>query len=74
MITISKSYDLKWQLKNFPHYKFSSCGKCFNTKRGKEVKRVLIGYTQGFCINGKFRSLKQLRNELVKIEIINCPF
>ena len=37
-ISISNTYVLKWQLKDYPNYKFTDCGKCFNTKTGKEIK------------------------------------
>lgn len=74
MITISSTYDLKWQLSFANEYKFSSCGKCFNTKRGKEIKRVLVGYSIGFCIKGKFYTLNKLRNNLEKIQENKCPF
>lgn len=74
MIEITKKYDLKWQLDYAPNYQFSKCGKCFNILRNKEVKETLIGYTVGFCINGKFRSKKALRIHLVKIDSFECPF
>jgi len=74
MLEITNKYDLKWQLDFAPNYKFSSCGKCFNVLRGKEIKETVIGYTVGFCINGKFKSKLFLRKHLVKIKNINCPF
>ena len=74
MIEITNKYDLKWQLDFAPNYKFTQCGKCFNVLRNKEVKETVIGYTAGFCINGKFTSKKKLRKSLVKIEKIETPF
>ena len=60
MITISNTYNLKWVINFAPEYQFTECGKCINTKRGKEVKRVLIGYSVGYCIKGKFYTLSKL--------------
>lgn len=74
MITISNTYNLKWQLSFAPEYKFTPCGKCINMKRGKEIKRVLVGYSVGYCIKGKFYTLNKLRGELQKITEIYCPF
>lgn len=66
-ITISNTYNLTHQINGYEHYKVSPCGKVFNCQRGKEVRRILVGSTSGFCIEGKFKSLKQLRKLLVKI-------
>lgn len=74
MNTISINYNYNWKLKNAENYVFSDCGKCFNLKRNKQVKKVLKGYTVGFNINGKFHSLNTLRKELIKVKIIDCPF
>jgi len=72
--TISKSYNLKWVVKFAPHYKFTDNGVLINCHRGKEIKRSLIGYTQGYYIEGKFYSLARLRNYLVKIKQNKIPF
>lgn len=74
MITISNTYNLIWQLNFANEYQFTKCGKCINTKRGKEVKRVLVGYSVGYCIKGKFYTLNKLRNNLEKIQKESCPF
>lgn len=74
MATITTQYDLVWKLKSSPNYQFTSDGKCININRMKEIKRTVVGYSIGFCINGKFRTLSSIRNELTKIEINICPF
>jgi hypothetical protein len=74
-ICISGNYALVWQLMDKPQYKFTKSGRCFNTMRGKEVRRIINGRCEGFCICGKFRSLKVLRAQLVRIkEEIILPF
>lgn len=66
--------DLKWQLKFSPNYQFDKKGNCYNIKSGRQIKRTLIGYTEGFCINGKFRSLTMLREHLELISKTYTPF
>ena len=73
-ILISNSYVLNWELKDYPNYKFSECGKCFNTKTNREIKKILNGRSIGYCIKGRFKSLSTLRKQLVKIKDIECPF
>ena len=68
------NYNLKWQLKTAPNYQFTDNGICINTLRGKIVRKVVVSGTKGYCINGKFRSVLQLRKELIKIEKIILPF
>ena len=74
MITISISYSLKWQYKPSANYKFTDKGICINTFRNTIVKRILVGYTEGYCFNGKFKSLKSIRKDLELIPEFICPF
>jgi hypothetical protein len=67
MGSISITYHYKYRIDFAPEYVFSG-KRCFNLKRGKEIKKVLHGYTLGFNIKGKFYSLAYLRTHLVKIE------
>ena len=68
MNTITVTYTLYWQLKNYPEYQFTKCKKCFNVKTGNQIKQVNQSSCIGYNIRGKFRSLTSLRNTLVKIE------
>jgi len=71
----TKGYNLKWQIKFAPNYKVSICGKVFNLKTGKELKRTINGgYSVGYWINSKFFTLKKLRNNLEIIKEIELPF
>lgn len=72
-ITISTTYTLVFNLKDTDYY-FTKDGKCFNIKRNKEVKRILVSSTPGFSINGKFESLTKLRSKLIKVTNNECPF
>ena len=71
---ITVNYNLKWQLKTAPNYLFTDNGICINTLRGKQVRKVVVSGTKGYCINGKFKSVLQLRKELIKIEKVILPF
>jgi hypothetical protein len=66
--------DLVWQLNFAPNYQFDKKGNCFNVKSGKQMKQTVIGYTVGYCINSKFKSLSSLRQSLVRIQKSDCPF
>lgn len=69
MTSISVKYTLVWQLSFAPEYKFTKCGKCFNTKRGSQLKQCYNSGSIGYSIRSKFYSLKALRNSLEKIPI-----
>lgn len=71
---ITVNYNLKWQLKTAPNYQFTDNGICINTLRGKQVRKVVVSGTKGYCINGKFKSVLQLRKELIKIKKEILPF
>lgn len=67
-ITISTTYALKWEVKNTPYYKVSKCGKVFNCKTGKMLKRIYNNGSIGYVIDGKFTTLANLRKELIEIK------
>ena len=74
MTSISTTYTLKFELSFAPEYKWTICGKCFNTKSGRQIKQVYNNGCIGYSIKGKFKSLKYLRTQLIKIQSITCPF
>ena len=74
MTVITKEIHLIWQLDFAPNYQFDKKGNCYNVKTGREIKQTVIGYTLGYCIKGKFKSLTSLRASLVKIQKTDCPF
>lgn len=73
MTTISVTYDCKYQVKGMPEYKFAK-KKLFNTQRGKEIKKVLNGYTIGYNLRGKFYSMQKIKAMIEPIEKNICPF
>ena len=68
MNKISINYTLKYELLFAPNYKWTSHGKCFNIKTGRQIKQVYNKGCIGYSICGKFYSLKRLRKLLTKIE------
>lgn len=74
MNSASITYALLWRIKFANEYQFTKCGKCFNTKRGKLVKKLYVSRCIGYKINGKFYSLTKLRTQLERIPKQECPF
>lgn len=74
MLEFTTKHIAKYQLKSNPHYVYSVDKLCFNTKTGRVVKQILKGSTIGYIIDGKFKSLKVLRNELELIQKSKLPF
>jgi hypothetical protein len=74
MNSISVNYTLKFELSTSTNYQWTSCGKCFNVKTGRQIKQVYNNGSIGYSINGRFKSLKYLRPLLVRIKVTNHPF
>lgn len=74
MDSISISYTCKYEVSFAPNYKFSKCGKCFNFKSGRQIKKVYNSGCIGYSIQGRFYSLTFLRSKLVKIKTNILPF
>lgn len=64
MLSISINYTCKYRLKFAPNYVWTICGKCYNLKTSRMIKQVYKCGCIGYVINGKFYSLKSLRNSL----------
>ncbi len=75
MIEFTTKHIAKYRLKSNPNYIYSLDKICYNIKTGRVIKQILKGSTIGYIINGKFKSLDNLRKDL---EIIpkkdECPF
>lgn len=74
MLTITVNYTCKYEISFAPQYKFTTCGLCYNAKSGRLIKQVLKSNCIGYIIEGKFKSLTYLRNNLKKITKIENPF
>lgn len=64
------SLKLKWQIKDKPQYKWSSCKRLINTNTGKEIRKTLNGSTKGYWIGKDFIPLSKMSDfvELIKVE------
>lgn len=67
MYSFSVTYTCKYQISFANNYKFSICGKCYNSKTQRMIKQIIKGGSIGYVINGKFYTLTNLRKELEKI-------
>ena len=72
VMTINQQIDIKFTA--YDRYGVTSDGRVFNLQTQRELKRCLIGTTQGYCLNGKFKSLKVIRKDLKRIIINDLPF
>ncbi|MFL1896761.1 hypothetical protein ACJRPK_13730 [Aquimarina sp. 2-A2] len=74
MNLISVNYSLKWQHKTHTHYKWSVCGKLFNARTGRKIKKTVNGRSIGYWIKGEFITLNNLRSQLELIPKQETPF
>jgi hypothetical protein len=74
MNNISVSYDLKWQIKGNDKYRWTYCGKLFNTQTGRLIKKTMNCRSIGYWIGNKFITLTELRSKLELIPKQQTPF
>lgn len=68
------NYLVKWQFKEFPNYKISTCKKIINCKRGKIIKCTKNGGSIGYFISGKFYKKSDINNHIELIPKSKYPF
>jgi hypothetical protein len=75
-IYISTTYKLilKWQFKNYPHYKITDDKKIINTKTNRFLKKSVNCCSIGYWIGKKFIPLNKINNHVQKIKYEYCPF
>lgn len=70
-------YTAKWQIKNNPKYKWTTCKKLVNTKTGKEVAKTRFGNSNkvGYYIDGIFIKYQDLKRSIELIpKKVKAPF
>jgi len=67
---VQVNFTVKWQLKEFPHYKISTCKKVINCQTGKIIKYTKNGGSVGYFIAGKFYKKSNIDDF---IEVISSP-
>ena len=74
MHTFTITYTVKYELSTNTEYVWTKENICFNIKTGRIIKQVYKNGMIGYCIKGKFKSLKSIRPLLRKPIIDNYPF
>lgn len=74
MKTFTVTYVVKYELSINPNYIWTSDNLCFNLKTGRRIKQVYKNGMIGYCVAGKFKSLKYIRPLLQKPIKTHCPF
>lgn len=74
MAVFTRKVHLVWEYSDDPKYQFDKLGNCYNIQSGKQLQRTLVDYTEGYCLGGKFKSIKHIRTKLKKILHRDCPF
>lgn len=74
MISYQINIIPKWHISEHELYFIDSENKVRNINTGKVLQMQLKGYTKGYYLNGSFKSLKQLRQMLIKYKTEKLPF
>lgn len=67
-------FTVKWQFKEYPHYKISTCKKVINCKTGNIIKCTKSGGSIGYFISGKFYKKSDINDFIEVIPKSKCPF
>ena len=60
---ITVNYIAKWQLKDKPHYKWTSCRKLINCRTNREIKKTIKSGIAGYWIGRDFIKLTELTDD-----------
>lgn len=74
MVLFTIAYTVKYELSTHPEYVWNKYDECYNLKTGRRIRQITKNGTIGYCIKGKFKSLKNLRPLLRKPVESDCPF
>ncbi len=64
----------KWLIEGYHLYFFDSENKLRNITTGNVLQMQLKGYTKGYYLNGKFKSLSQIKPLLRRYKQDKLPF
>jgi len=71
---VQVNFTIKWQFKEFPHYKVSTCKKVINCQTGKIIKCTKNGGSIGYFIAGKFYKKSNINDFIEVIPKPKHPF
>ena len=64
----------KWQFKDYPYYKITTCKKVVNTKTGKIINFTKSGGSVGYFIAGNFYKKSDINSYIELIPKTKYPF
>lgn len=64
---------IKWRLRGYDNYGITAKGIMINLTRNTTVKKTVKGYTKGYYLSGKFKSLSQI-NSMAYVDNVTVPF
>lgn len=67
-------FTVKWQFKEYSHYKISTCKKVINCQTGKIIKCTKNGGSVGYFIAGNFYKKSSINDFIELIPKSKCPF
>jgi len=71
---VQVNFLVKWQFKEYPHYKISTCKKIINCQSGKIIKCTKSGGSVGYFIASKFYKKSDINNCIELITKSKLPF
>lgn len=71
---VQVNFIVKWQFKELPHYKISTCKKVINCRTGKIIKCTKSGGSVGYFIAEKFYKKSNINVFIEVIPKTKCPF
>ena len=74
MKTFTVNYTVKFELSTNTNYVWNEFNECFNLKTGRRIKQTIKNGMIGLCIDGKFCSLKSIRQNIRRPKVEFCPF
>ena len=71
---VQVGFKVKWQFKEYPHYKVSICKKIINCRTGKIIKCTKNGGSVGYFISSKFYKKSNINDYIELIPKEYAPF
>lgn len=71
---VQVNFTVKWEFKDNPHYKISTCKKIINCKTGKIIKCTKSCGSVGYFINGSFYKKSDINKHIQLIKVSERPF
>jgi len=71
---VQVNFTVKWQFKDLPWYKVSTCKKVINCKTGRILKCTKNGGSVGYFIAGKFYKKSNINDYIEIIPKSKLPF